>query len=240
MGPRSESTKREHPHHILGVSTRPCAISLSQAGHGPSGHEASTAEILSPGIQLRAQWKPWAHEEACGHWARSPGRPRGLPRGFSLCPCCLTPGKGSRAPQRIRSVILLLIKSHVMGRKPRPKAPGPRSAELSAGPGLPRCWQRLWSWNQAWPGLGDRLTRSTGRVTREEKMQAGPPTSISWTLDPGSGPAGGKPRAWSRWHSQLTHGWGTRWALWTLRPQALHHPFGPPWGREPGHRGRLQ
>ena len=52
MGPRSELTKREHPHHILGVSTHPCAISLSQAGHGPSGHEASTAEILSPGIQL--------------------------------------------------------------------------------------------------------------------------------------------------------------------------------------------
>ena len=82
MGPQSESTKREHPHHILGVSTHPCAISLSQAGRGPSGHEASTAEILSPGTQLQAQWRPWAHEEACGHWARSPGRPRGLPRGF--------------------------------------------------------------------------------------------------------------------------------------------------------------
>ena len=101
-------------------------------------------------------------------------------------------------------MILLLIKPDVMGRKPRPKAPGPCSAELSAGPRLPCCWQRLWSWNQAWPGLGDRLTRSTGRVTREEKMQAGPPTNISWTLDPGSSPAGGKPRASSRWHSQLT------------------------------------
>ena len=45
---------------------------------------------------------------------------------------------------------------------------------------------------QAQPGLGDRLTRSTGRVTREEKTQAGPPTSVSWTLGPGSGPTGGE------------------------------------------------
>ena len=153
----------------------------------------------------------------------------------------MTPGKASWGPQRIQSITLLLIKPRVMGRKPRPRAPGPRSAELSAGQaqrrlGLPRCcWQRLWSWNQVRPGLGDRLTRSTGRVTREEKMQAGPATSVSWTLGPGSGPAGGKPRAWSRWHSQLTCGWGTGWALGMLRPQGLHHPFSPSWGREPGH-----
>ena len=45
----------------------------------------------------------------------------------------MTPGKASWGPQRIRSITLLLIKPRVMGRKPRPRAPGPRSAELSAG-----------------------------------------------------------------------------------------------------------
>lgn len=87
---------------------------------------------------------------------------------------------------------LPLTKPRVMVRMLRPRAPGPHSRV--------QCWpwaatlpaEALVLELQAQPGLGDRLTRSTGRVTREEKTQARPLMSVSWTLGPGSGPAGGE------------------------------------------------